>query len=774
MILANATPKDYTLIIYSKAEIDALLSAEQARLQLLLNFKAPTASIGAPAGLATLDGTGRHSVVEIPFADHLEAADPLEADKVMSPLRVSQLIAAGQFLSQAVADATYGDLKSDGTRAMTAAYNPQNSKDIATVEYVLSHAGGTAHNFVVDTRSQMLNLTNIKATDMCFVVAELDPLDNGQFIAKIDDPQGLSDWAENTQQIAWGHIIGDVRNQTDLLPMIQLLDHITLTQDIDLDTLLATANSALQVHQDITGKVDIVVGKELSTNDYTTADKDLVGTALQTHQDITGKVDVVVDMGLSSNDYTDVDKLKLDNLVVGTTTFLDHGTIPPLDTDGKDGDVYFEYEETVKNNEYASVTFGGNAGNVFSVLDSNGTTVFSFTPDLTTGLTTGLNPTNVGLVCFEVDGLDYYLDITNVESDMPMNLAGVTPLTMALLSASTPTKVFDTTHSGDYKTFIKTNGTWIEQTTLGATEVDKMIELSHKEYSLTVHLDTAGNKPTHTECVTAFKTLPNHDFSNDDQFYLLSDNQAKLNFVKYLSNGSTLETDSTYQFWVEEMALSAGSPTNAPIAILETFTIGDANVEEITVSIAGEDLSIGSNSQAQERLHYKIDVNGTEILPRSLSVVGGNILLETYYGIISTDTVKVTYDGLGETTGSNTGKLVAFIPQLVSNTVTTPMTAFTNILLYGGPQYEKTLFINFDSAVANNNDRNGWTVTEVTGGKNMTVSGTAGNAQQMQLTLVDAMSAGDYIVEYDGSGGMENDAGISLRPVPATTVTYTP
>ena len=76
------------------------------------------------------------------------------------------------------------------------------------------------------------------------------------------------------------------------------------------DIAVSTLTSALQTHQDISGKVDAVAGKNLSTNDYTTADKTLVGTALQP-ADAADFVVSEIDKGLSSNDYTDAEKAKL-------------------------------------------------------------------------------------------------------------------------------------------------------------------------------------------------------------------------------------------------------------------------------------------------------------------------------------------------------------------------------------------------------------------------------------------------------------------------------
>lgn len=62
----------------------------------------------------------------------------------------------------------------------------------------------------------------------------------------------------------------------------------------------------------LAGKVDKVTGKGLSTNDYTTAEKNLVAT-------INNKVDAVAGKGLSTNDYTTAEK----NLVAKINNKLD-------------------------------------------------------------------------------------------------------------------------------------------------------------------------------------------------------------------------------------------------------------------------------------------------------------------------------------------------------------------------------------------------------------------------------------------------------------------
>ncbi len=74
--------------------------------------------------------------------------------------------------------------------------------------------------------------------------------------------------------------------------------------------------------QDLSGKVDKVSGKGLSTNDYTTAEQTKVSNLSGTNtgdQDLSGKVDKVSGKGLSTNDYTTAEQTKVSNLS-GTNT----------------------------------------------------------------------------------------------------------------------------------------------------------------------------------------------------------------------------------------------------------------------------------------------------------------------------------------------------------------------------------------------------------------------------------------------------------------------
>ena len=208
-----------------------------------------------------------------------------------------------------------------------------------------------------------------------------------------------------------------------------------------------THSQYLTEHQDISGKVDKVTGKGLSTEDYTTAEKnklaglsnyddtqiiealdgkadvnhthsqyltehqDLSGKAdisdiptktsdltndsgfLTSHQDISGKVDKVTGKGLSTNDYTTAEKNKL----AGLSNYDDTEILSALDGKADVGDIPTKMSELENDNYYVSsyteknwtignhttTTMGGDyfASNYLSLFDiesSNSTTSVVF------------------------------------------------------------------------------------------------------------------------------------------------------------------------------------------------------------------------------------------------------------------------------------------------------------------------------------------------------------------------------------------------------------
>ncbi len=315
-------------------------------------------------------------------------------------------------------------------------------------------------------------------------------------------------------------------------------------------------------------------------------------------------------------------------------------------------------------------------------------------------------------------------------------------------------------------TSVATKG-FVENTTLSKIEVHEII----RGYDVTIHMPTAGNKPTHAEALQGFKALPNYDFANDDKFYIMSDTKDKMTFVKYLSNGSVDETSTTYQFWIEELSLAQGSPSHVPIAVLESFTVEEADRESITVSIVGEDLTIGSNSQPQELLHWKINQGAYNYIPRSISYVGGNVILESLYGFDTGDAITVSYDGLGTTTANVSGLLHAFSPQPVINNITSTGITFVEAKTFAGSMYEHTVFVEFSDDIVDVNSNQGWSLKNIDTGTVYTISASVSSAKTVQLSVIEVLEAGNITLEYDGGGRLQSNADTTnLKPIPLVVI----
>ena len=78
------------------------------------------------------------------------------------------------------------------------------------------------------------------------------------------------------------------------------------------------------------GLVNMVMGKDLSTNDYTNADKAIVDSVTA---DLADKVDKVTGKGLSENDYTDADKAIVDGVTSALAGKADASSIPTKTSD---------------------------------------------------------------------------------------------------------------------------------------------------------------------------------------------------------------------------------------------------------------------------------------------------------------------------------------------------------------------------------------------------------------------------------------------------------
>lgn len=266
---------DLSTLSYNKTEIDAQNSAEASRVDGELALKSDKSDEGSPSGIATLDPLGKVTVVQIPIATEVETEDNANNTTVISPQRLHYLLDT-QYLTEIESDTRYGNLESNGSIEMDVAYNPQNAKDIATVEFVQTIATGSSQTFVVDTIVEMLALIGVNLGDTCHVTNDVasGQADNGTYVANKDDPTLIADWNKLTDTIAWGGIIGTLSDQTDLQATLDLkaaltvtdildtrttnietkTDFITVTQAVDLDTVESDtiANNAKITYDDAT------------------------------------------------------------------------------------------------------------------------------------------------------------------------------------------------------------------------------------------------------------------------------------------------------------------------------------------------------------------------------------------------------------------------------------------------------------------------------------------------------------------------------------------
>jgi len=133
--------------------------------------------------------------------------------------------------------------------------------------------------------------------------------------------------------------------EKEKLTAIEAGAQVNIIESITVDN-VAQAVTDKGVNIDLSGKVDKVQGKQLSTEDYTTAEKTKLagvetgaqvnvvetikvdGTSLTVTDkavniDLSGKVDVINGKGLSTNDFTDAYKTKLDGITEETITQAD-------------------------------------------------------------------------------------------------------------------------------------------------------------------------------------------------------------------------------------------------------------------------------------------------------------------------------------------------------------------------------------------------------------------------------------------------------------------
>jgi len=215
----NSTPKNFTLIIYDKTEIDVLNQTEQDRVNTELDKKVNTQMIGSPVGLGTLDVNGKQSFSEVSFATSQDASEGTSSNKSMTPELVKQEINSA-FLE---ADNKFIELVEKGSADGVASLDfqgevyPAQIPDLPYIDEVKEAqplgiatldangklvaeqlpVGSSVGSYYVATINDMLALTGINQGDRCIVHNNVsDPSKEGEYVALLDAPVLESDWGK--------------------------------------------------------------------------------------------------------------------------------------------------------------------------------------------------------------------------------------------------------------------------------------------------------------------------------------------------------------------------------------------------------------------------------------------------------------------------------------------------------------------------------------------------------------------------------------------------
>lgn len=193
-----------------------------------------------------------------------------------------------------------------------------------------------------------------------------------------------ADWADPVYA-RWGELKGNIEDQTDLKDALDAKVDTESGKGLssnDYTTEEKNKLSSLPTSEEITtalgNKVDKVEGMGLSENSYTTAEKTKLSnlpTSSELEQDLAEKVDKVEGKGLSANDYSNADKGKLDALPTNSELIDTLANKADLGSDGKvPASQLPSYVDDVL--EYATLSAfpaTGESGKIYVALDTGKT-----------------------------------------------------------------------------------------------------------------------------------------------------------------------------------------------------------------------------------------------------------------------------------------------------------------------------------------------------------------------------------------------------------------
>lgn len=196
-------------LTYSKTEIDDQNSTESERVNEELDKKVDTLSVGSPSGIATLDGTGKHPPLEVPFATTTEVFEGTSTVTVVNPATFYYGIVTKTI-----------PIEEKGT---TNGVCPLGSDGKVNDSYL--PAAQHVNTYVVVTLLERNALTGILVGDRAIVTA--DPSDtggdvNGEYVADIADPTP-TDWSFLPNL----SVVDSVNGQTGTVDITSILESQT-------------------------------------------------------------------------------------------------------------------------------------------------------------------------------------------------------------------------------------------------------------------------------------------------------------------------------------------------------------------------------------------------------------------------------------------------------------------------------------------------------------------------------------------------------------------
>jgi len=311
----NATTKDFSLVIYTKTEIDTLLTDISNSIALGLSSKSDSSAEGSPSGIATLNSNGHLELTQIPIATLAESGDSSNETKLITSKSLQYQIA-----TKAINRSNIG---------IANGVAPLNNNTV--IDDIYLPAARNVHTFVVDLLLDMYSLPDVSEGDRCVVTQEDSSTDNGEYVAKFDYPVDASGWDQlpNLSSVssvngATGDItITSIQESADNTSRLDTVEPILVDQESRLSTVETTSSinstdiltkaddsKVNDIESALTTRLDTTDGKVTTNEDRL--------SALESAADMPYNYSNVQDISVQTETYTSLNTLTTSSLPAGT------------------------------------------------------------------------------------------------------------------------------------------------------------------------------------------------------------------------------------------------------------------------------------------------------------------------------------------------------------------------------------------------------------------------------------------------------------------------